>query len=179
AGAQKHNCFVIRAQPITGTSTSTDTESQYQRHKDADFIEPFPLRAYGNWVQEKQEVKTRLSWRSLEEPGTFFSHQDTADWHYYVYSQQQPPCPNSRGGVGAADAERLPLIALAARCLEKQVRGDVVVVRFSAIEVDNYEEEFSANELVRTVGNYRTVRDAKAEHERRERERIAAKFGLN
>ncbi|RAK77171.1 zinc finger MYND domain-containing protein [Aspergillus fijiensis CBS 313.89] len=74
AGAQKHNCFLIRALPITTTATDPN-----QPPKDAHYLEPFPLHAYGNWGKERQEIQTRLNWAAVYEPGTFFSHHDTND----------------------------------------------------------------------------------------------------
>ncbi|RAH66005.1 zinc finger MYND domain-containing protein [Aspergillus aculeatinus CBS 121060] len=164
AGAQKHKCFLIRALPIT-TNTTTTTDPN-QPPKDAHYLEPFPLDAYGDWGKERQEIQARLNWTAVYESGTFFSHQKTNDWHYHVYA-------------AAAAGELLPINPPATRCLSERVRGDVVVVRSSATDVNDYEEAFSATELARTLGYYRTVEDVKAERERRERERIAAKFGLD
>ncbi|PYI25293.1 hypothetical protein BP00DRAFT_431427 [Aspergillus indologenus CBS 114.80] len=173
AGAQKHNCFLIRAVPLA-TPAPTDPA---QPPKDADYLEPFPLRDYGNWGKERREIQARLHWAGIYEPGTFFSHHDTNDWHYHVYA---PGVAATASGGEVWPDDTRPLNPLAARCLGRAVHGDVAVVRSSTIEVTHYEDAFSANEFRRTLAYHRADRtvNGMSDHQRRERERIAAKLGL-
>jgi hypothetical protein len=52
-----YNCFVIRATP------ASDDQS------DSAYIEPFPLKSYGNWSLEMKELKERLGWKVLSSEG--------------------------------------------------------------------------------------------------------------
>ncbi|PYI19905.1 hypothetical protein BO86DRAFT_413852 [Aspergillus japonicus CBS 114.51] len=93
------------------------------------------------------------------------------------------PCPLrdyalSRVRAGGGD---LPLNPLAERCLGWPVNGDVAVVRSSTIEVNHYEDAFSANDFMRTLAYHRADRpvNGMSDRQRRERERYAGKFGLD
>jgi hypothetical protein len=50
-GAKEYNCFLIRATPIGPTKANPT---------DADYIEPFPLKSFGNWDKQMREIKDRL-----------------------------------------------------------------------------------------------------------------------
>ncbi|PYI08096.1 hypothetical protein BO78DRAFT_300139, partial [Aspergillus sclerotiicarbonarius CBS 121057] len=146
AGARKYNCFLIRATPL---------DPAKENPRDGDYIEPFPLERYGNWGQEMKELKTRLGWTQLYEPGKFFSHRDVDRWHYHIYAQGEGP----RNGI-------------VSRCTGREIVGDVAVVRSSNVEVNDYADEFSKTELLRTTGYYLN-QDGFEDNEQRERARVA------
>ncbi|PWY91019.1 Metallo-dependent phosphatase [Aspergillus heteromorphus CBS 117.55] len=106
---------------------------------------------------------TSLGWRDLDEPGTFFSHRDVDRWHYHVYAE-------------AGDAS-LPKNEIVSRCIGKTVYGDVAVDGSSNTQPNDYSEEFTEVELLRTTSHY-IGKNAAAENKRRESARVAGLFGM-
>ena len=132
-GAQKHNCFIIRAASPPG-STSL-----------ADRIEGFCLQSYGTEWGEIEELKRKLDWPAVKEAGKFYPHQESVDdWYFYMY---------------ASTASGLPVNDIATRCSHNHrvIRGDVAVVRSGPADYVNYEALFSKTELVKTINYYRTA----------------------
>ncbi|PYH97015.1 hypothetical protein BO71DRAFT_319422, partial [Aspergillus ellipticus CBS 707.79] len=124
-------------------------------------IEPFSLASFGNWGQEARELQDRLGWTRLYEPGKFFSHQNVDHWHYHNYAQ---------GG----DAPKNEIMS---RCMRGFAVGDVAVVRSSNTNVNDYSDEFTKAELLRTT-NYYVGKEGSDENEQRERSRSAGLFGM-
>ncbi|KAJ5115491.1 hypothetical protein NUU61_001250 [Penicillium alfredii] len=84
AGAQKYNCFLIRAPPTSATEIN-----------DSDYVEPFTLEAHGNWSAEMRELKQRMGWPTTDEAGKFYPHQPVDHWYYYVYHSEGANDPKS------------------------------------------------------------------------------------
>jgi hypothetical protein len=134
-GGQKYNCFLIHTSSLsTGTTESSDS----------DYIEPFPLRSYGNWQAEMGELKERLGWTTVGEAGKFYSHQDVDTWYYYAYSA-------STSGNSA-----LPKNEIGSRCIGRAVFGDIAVVRSGPVG-SKHADSFSKMDLVKTAKFYRTA----------------------
>ncbi|RAL02222.1 zinc finger MYND domain-containing protein [Aspergillus ibericus CBS 121593] len=132
---------------------ATPRDPAKEHPTDGDYIEPFPLESYGNWGEEKRELQTRLGWTQLYEPGKFFSHRD----------------------VDRGKAREMGIVG---RCTGRAIVGDVAVVRLSNMEVNDYADEFSTVELLRTTGYYRN-RDGFEENEQRERGRVSGLLGVD
>ncbi|KAJ5363720.1 uncharacterized protein N7496_009433 [Penicillium cataractarum] len=153
AGAQKHNCFIIRTTAPNGSTNP------------ADRIEPFPLSAYGNWIVEMKELQQRLGWPHADEAGKFYSHQAKDNhWYYYMY---------------ASSAPGLPVNDIATRCRHhaREVRGDVAVVRSGPEGFASYEETFCRMELLKTVNYYNTANSSEV-FGQRERSRFGERSGF-
>ncbi|OGM41562.1 hypothetical protein ABOM_010348 [Aspergillus bombycis] len=133
-GAKKYNCFIVRATPI---------DPAKENPTDADYIEPMPLASYGEWFAELEEVLRITRWTGILEPGRFYSHRPVNHWHYHVYQQhEKTETPRNR---------------LMSQCFDKEIHGDVAVVRSSDVRVKDYSTEFSRTELVRTLGFYKNI----------------------
>ncbi|KJK65925.1 hypothetical protein P875_00021969 [Aspergillus parasiticus SU-1] len=154
-GAKKYNCFLIRTVP------SDPTEEDLT---EADYIEPMPLDSYGEWSAELKELKKRTRWGGILEPGEFYSHRPVDRWHYHVYQQYEK-----------TETPRNPLVS---RCFIGDIHGDVAVVRSSEVSVNDYSEEFSRTELVRTLEFYKG-RHAGDETFRRSKASMAATIGMS
>lgn len=159
AGAQKYNCFLIRASPPVSRITGEPL-------KDADYIIPFNLEDYGNWGAEIKELRRRLGWNEVDEAGKFYPHDGDDMWYYYVYYDPE------------RNNESSPENEIARRCLGWWVHGDVAVVRSSPMDSWDYSETFSRTELLKTTEYYRTA-NARDVFEEREHGRIAHKMGFS
>lgn len=154
AGAQKYNCFLIRA-----SSTST------KELKSADCIEPFGLQAYGNEGGERSELKRRLGWGDVKEIGKFYDHRGADTWYYYVYGSS-----DSQGNSSAENE-------IASLCIGDTIYGDVAVVRSGPVDSNSYSTIFSKAELVGTAEFYKTACPVKVFQDR-EKKRAMRKWGF-
>lgn len=155
AGAQKHNCFLIRASALSaGTGQPTL----------ADYIEPFTLQAYGNEKGEISELKEKLGWKSAAEAGKFYGHSGADTWYYYAY------------GPGTSQATSSPKNEVASLCTGRRIVGDVAVVRSGPLESTDYATSFSKANLVKTAEFYRTA-NPNVVFAEREKTRAMRKFG--
>jgi hypothetical protein len=145
-----YNCFVIRATP------ASDDQS------DSAYIEPFPLKSYGNWSLEMKELKERLGWPQADEAGKFYPQKDIDTWYYYMYQ---------------SSAQNLPVNKLASHCLGRTVKGDVAVVRSSPEDVDDYEESFTRTDLKKIIDYYKTA-NSRQVFQQREQSRLSRKLGM-
>lgn len=156
AATQKYNCILIRA-----TTSGTDNV------RDTDYMEPFPLKSYGDWGAEMRELKQRMGWKEASEAGKFYSHNGNDDtWYYYVYSES----PND------ASYSSLPINPVPSRCIGKEIHGDVAVVR-SGPAHSSYPERFSKSELAKTAEFYRTKKPDEV-FAQREKSRFMRKMGI-
>ncbi|KAJ5444527.1 uncharacterized protein N7458_008399 [Penicillium daleae] len=124
AGAQKQNCFFIRATAPNGSTNS------------ADRIERLPLRAYGNWGAEMKELEQRLGWPRADEAGKFYLHQEKEDhWYYYTY---------------CSSAKNLPFVEMS-RLSDQVWRGTLPVKRsfsrWDLVKTVKYYETANSNQV--------------------------------
>ncbi|KAE8325324.1 hypothetical protein BDV39DRAFT_216495 [Aspergillus sergii] len=122
------------------------------------------LGSYGEWSAELKELKKRTRWGGILEPGKFYSYRPVDRWHYHVYQQYEK-----------TETPRNPLVS---RCFNRDIHGDVAVVRSSDVRVNDYSEEFSRTELVRTLEFYKG-RHAGDEANRRSKASMAATMGVS
>jgi MYND finger len=155
AAAEKSNCFLIRASPVSPTDNPTP----------ADYVEPFHLSDYGNEVDEIKELHQRLGLR-MEEAGKFYSYSGEDNWYYYVYG----PKPTRRAP--------LPRNEVASTCLGRPTVGDVAVVRSAPFGAPKYSDTFSKSELAKTIEFYKTA-DSEAVFQEREKSRIYRSMGFS
>ncbi|KAJ5115985.1 hypothetical protein N7456_000333 [Penicillium angulare] len=150
-GAEKSNCFLIRAKASNGGTSDTD------------HIERFSLESYGEWKAEMKELKERLSWAEANEGGKFYSHDKSVHrWYYYLYN--------------FADKNKTQN-EIASRCTGRTIYGDVAVVRSSPVGFNDYAKRFSRGELLRTLDFYRHNNPC-SEFAERERTRCSIDIGL-
>lgn len=127
-GFETSNCFLIRAKAPNG------------RANDNDHIEMFPLRHYGEWQDEMNEIQRRLGWKEVHEAGKFYSYEDEVMWYYYVYHSKDTNQPHNEIG---------------SRCIGKTVYGDAAVIRSAPLDSNDYSETFTRGELLKTLDFYR------------------------
>lgn len=137
AGAQKCNCFLIRA----SASPSGPDEPTL-----ADYIEPFNLETYGNETDESAELKEKLGWEVVAQVGKFYSHDGADTWYYFAY------------GPHISLASSSPKNEVASLCTGKIIVGDVAVIRSGPVDSNDYPTSFSKTELVKTAEFYRTAK---------------------
>ncbi|GAB1193807.1 hypothetical protein APSETT444_003037 [Aspergillus pseudonomiae] len=123
-----------------------------------------PLHSYGEWSAELKELKRRTKWGGILEPGKFYSHKPVDRWHYHVYQQYEK-----------TETPKNPIVS---RCFNGDIHGDIAVVRSSDVRVNDYSEEFSRTELVRTLECYKNIHAGDEAH-RRSKASMAATMGVS
>jgi MYND finger len=157
AGAQKSNCFLIRA---SASSSRPDEPTS------ADYIEPLNLEKYGDETDERVELKEKLGWEGVTQVGKFYSHDGADTWYYFAYGPHISPASSS------------PKNEVASLCIGQRIVGDVAVIRSGPVDSNDYSTSFSKMELVRTAEYYRTA-NPRVVFVEREEARAMRKWGFS
>lgn len=158
---QKSNCYLIHA-TSSSTSNSTSNLSDFAAH-----VESFPLNDYGTEMGERAELNRRLGWTTTHEVGKFYDHKGSDTWYYYAYGPRHSSTANTSAKNEAASL-----------CCGWIVYGDIAVIRSGPANSNNYPEEFTKAELVKTLEFYRTE-DTHDVFQQREKSRMSKKLEIN
>jgi len=146
-----HNCFLIRALSTNGGI------------RDADHVEPFDLKSYGDTAAEPRELMKRLGWPGIGMDAKFYSHHDVDNGFYFVYTTSARSSPHNE---------------IASRCCGSTIQGDVAVIISGPEDSNDYDETFTKTELLKTLDFYRKASPDTVSNER-ERSRIERKTGIS